>query len=67
LESGQLKAGAAFVLGDEAVPHKRDRAPVADKTKMRPLQNRRSGFSAESRNLQFAGEMRQFAETVSNL
>ena len=28
-------------------------------------QNRRSGFSAESRTLQFAGEMRRSAETVS--
>jgi len=29
---------------------------------LRPLQNRRSGFSAESRTLQFAGEMRWSAD-----
>ncbi|MGD0207691.1 MAG: hypothetical protein ABSC89_08825 [Verrucomicrobiota bacterium] len=29
---------------------------------MKPLQNRRSGFSAESRTLQFAGEMRRSAD-----
>jgi hypothetical protein len=29
---------------------------------MRPLQNRRNGFSAESRTLQFAGEVRRSAD-----
>jgi hypothetical protein len=35
---------------------------VQFKKKMRLPQNRRSGFSAESRTLQFAGEMRRSAD-----